>query len=181
MSYNSKSSKINKRSMYIKKNIDNSIPKNIMTLIYKWIDCYNSSSKERLANEIESEFENRINDGSRLTGGSVSRSYIHSFTECTKYQKEIFDWMSSLSDKDISYYSEKISHHLRMDQKYIISQVNNIRIDNKKSIFNLEKKEVSKNNKDEKKEEKEEKKEDKIEFKTDKNGKVLYGDAWDLC
>ena len=183
MSYNSQAnSKMAKKAMYLKQTMDSDIPQNIMRLINQWIDCYNDTIRERTKISMHYEFEEKINDTSYQTGTmKMSRSCKKSETERTKCEKDIFDWISSIyDDEKIDLYSTKLSEYMNINKDYIINQyVNPSRIKNKKNIFDPNYKKV-KESKVEAKNVKKEVKEEKKEYKTDANGKVLYGDAWDL-
>ena len=187
MSYNSQENK-NKKSMFLKKKIDFSIPQNIMSAISNWTDCYNSNIMEKTKIQMHYDFENKINDTSLMTSSKkMSKSSKRSETDKIKYEKDIFEWLYSLSDSDLNLYSEKIAEYMNMDKNSVIRRVNTIRIDNKKEVFvdkskisskvldNVEKEVKNVKNVKEVKDFKDEK-----EYKTDSNGKILYGDAWDL-
>jgi len=183
MSYNSQAnSKMAKKSMYLKKSIDSDIPQNIMRLVNQWIDCYNDTIRERTKISMHYEFEEKINDTSCQTGTmKMSRSGQKSETERMKCEKDIFNWISSIyDDEKVDLYSTKLSEYMNINKETIINQyVNQSRILNKQKPFNPNYKKLIKSS-EVKKDVKKEVKEEKKEYKTDANGKVLYGDAWDL-
>lgn len=187
MSYNSQENK-NKKSMFLKKKIDFSIPQNIMSAISNWTDCYNSNIMEKTKIQMHYDFENKINDTSLMTSSKkMSKSSKRSETDKIKYEKDIFEWLYSLSDSDLNLYSEKIAEYMNIDKNSVIRRVNTIRIDNKKEVF-VDKSKISskvldnveKEVKDVKDVKEVKNVKDEKEYKTDSNGKILYGDAWDL-
>ena len=180
MAHNSQS-KNSKSSMYLKKNIDNSFPNNITVALSNWIDCYNSNIREKTKIGMHYEFDNKINDTSIMTSKiQMSKSGKRSETERYKYEKEIFNWLATLNEQNLEFYSDKIHHYIKIDKKSIISQVNISRLENGKTPFDpnykLKKITTPVPKIESKPEEKEEKKEEVV----DKNGKVFYGDSWDL-
>jgi hypothetical protein len=127
-----------KASMYLKKNFDSDIPSNIMTTISMWIDCYNSNISEKTKIKGHYEFENRINDTQFMTSSvKMSSSAKKSENEKFKYEKDIFTWLSLQEDKDIDYFSTKISKLMAIDKTIIItSHVNQYRVNNNKKAYN---------------------------------------------
>ena len=104
MSYNSQNSKSWKKELFLKKKIDFSIPQNIMTLICKIIDCHNSNIMELTKIQMRYEVDDKLNDTSIATScQKMSSSARRSETERVKCEKEIFEWLSSLSEKDFHY------------------------------------------------------------------------------
>ncbi len=182
--YNSQSnSKMSKKSMYIKKTMDYSLPQNIIETLSKWVDCYNDTIMEKTKINMHLQFETRINDTDLLASSKkMSRSSKKSENERLKYEKEIFSWLSSMSDKDLDFYSDKICQYMKMEKDYMIKYyINPLRLENKQKAFDPNYKKDVKEVKDVVKTVvKKEPVEEKIEYKTDSNGKVLYGDAWDL-
>ena len=179
MSYNSnKNSKMSKKSMYIKKTMDYDIPQNIVIAISQWVDCYNDNIREKTKIHMHSVFEDSINDTNFATVSiKMSKSGKRSDNERYKYQKEIFEWLASMTDDNVDYYSDKLSDRMHIKKDMIIKNyVDPIRIQNKSNTFDPKYKEKStiKDIKDIKKTFV------KDEYKIDANGKVLYGDAWDL-
>ncbi len=177
MSYNTENNKkMSKKSMFIQKRMDNSIPNNIMTSIAHWIDCYNDTIKERTKIKMHMDFESKINDTDYTTSSiKMSRSGKKSESERMKYEKDIFGWLALMTDEDLDYYSDKISEHMKITKDLIIKNyVNTIRIEKKIKVFDPNYK-----SKKFEKDEKEIKKEDNKKPENT-NEKVLYGDAWDL-
>lgn len=127
-----------KASMYLKKNFDSDIPSNIMTLISMWIDCYNSTISEKTKIKGHFEFENKINDTEFMTSSiKMSSSGKRSENEKIKHEKEIFNWLSLQEDKDIDFFSTKISKLMLIDKNVIISaHVNHYRVANNKKAYN---------------------------------------------
>jgi hypothetical protein len=127
-----------KSSMYIKKNFDSDIPSNIMTSISMWIDCYNSNISEKTKIRGHYEFENRINDTEFATSSlKMSTSAKKSENEKFQHEKNIFTWLSLQEDKDIDYFSTKISKLMSIDKAVIISShVNQYRLNNNKKSYN---------------------------------------------
>jgi hypothetical protein len=127
-----------KASMYLKKSFDSDIPSNIMTSISMWIDCYNSNISEKTKIKGHYEFENRINDTEFMTASiKMSSSAKRSENEKFRHEKDIFTWLSLQEDKDIDYFSTKISKLMAIDKAIIIgSHVNNYRVSNNKKAYN---------------------------------------------
>jgi len=185
MSYNSQAnSKMAKKSIYIKKVVDYEIPQNIMISISQWIDCYNNNIREKTKIKMHSEFEEKINDCDISSSMKMSKSGKRSENERLKYEKDIFGWVSSMSDDKVDYFSEKLSEYMRISKDVIIkSYINIIRLENKSRPFdkNYKEKLILKVKPDSvKKEEQKIQISSNEEYKKDKNGKILYGDAWDL-
>lgn len=171
-----------KKSIYIKKKIDYDIPKNIMTMILSWIDCHNATIKETTEIGIEFEVDEKLNDTSIGTSMmKMSGSCKKNSKEMFNLENDIFNWICSFkNDKDIDFYCNKICNLMGFDKNHIIKKyVNSYRLSNKMKPFD-----PNYNKKNEvikeviKEENKEVKKDTKNEEK--KNGKVVYGDAWDL-
>ena len=179
-SYNSQAnSKMSKKSMYIKKSMDSDIPENIMRLINKWIDCYNYTIREIRKINSEYNFEESINDTSFMTAKmKMSRSCQKSENELFKYEKEIFECLTFMSDEKIDLYCEKLSQHMNISKDFIIkTYVNPNRFANKQKPFDPNYKKLKQSTSIQVKDTI---KKEVTEEKTDSNGKVLYGDAWDL-
>ena len=168
MSYNSQAGKSYKKSMYITKKIDFDLPQNIMSMVLRWIECYNSNIKEHVKISMHFEVDEKLNDtGIQTSRMKLSNSGKKADNEAYKLENDIFNWLGLQDDKNVDYYSQKLSNLMKIDKNYIIKcKVNNIRKINKLKDFDP---------KYNKKEEVKELKENK-EVKE----KVVYGDAWDL-
>lgn len=192
-----------KKSMFIKKTIDYTIPKNIMTLISKWIDCYNDTIMEKTKIKMHYDFESKINDTDLMASSKkMSNSSKRSENERIKYEKEIFIWLSMLSDTDLDFYSDKISVYMNMNKEMMIKNyINPIRIENKSfliptknSFIPIKSNTSSSSNKSKDSENYETSSSQNsvsknVSQNTSKNEnsqgnvsnvKILYGDAWDL-
>lgn len=197
-SYNSQiDNKMSKKSMFLKKRIDYDLPQNIMSMVSTWVDCYNSSINEKIKIQMHYQLDNKINDSSCLTSRmKASRSCKRSDTDSIKIQNDIFKWLAQMDDKNVDIYSEKLGSLMGWNKEYIIkTYVNNFRIMNRMKPFNPNYKTIKEDIvsradsesqrgdkvvETEKKVVKEEKEEEEKQYTVDKNGRVIYGDSWDM-
>jgi ribosomal protein L7Ae-like RNA K-turn-binding protein len=107
------------------KKFDESLPKTIQSKVNYFIDSYNSSISEIIEKADDAKFENSINDTSTFTKQSYSRSVMKSVTDMDKYYKEILEWMTKLSDKDVLYYVPRLENLLQI-KKNIMNDFSNI-------------------------------------------------------
>jgi hypothetical protein len=166
--------------MYIQKTMDSSFPPNIITAVSRWIDCYNDTIMEKTKINMHYDFDTKIDDTNLpVSSMKKSKSCKKSENESQIYEKEIFNWLASLNDENVDFYSDKLSKYMRISKESIIkNKVNVIRLQNKSDIFNsnffVKKEEKGKDNKDK------EEKDNKEEKKPQDTKKIVYGDAWDL-
>jgi hypothetical protein len=127
----------NSKNLYLKKSFDPEIPSNIMRLINTWIDSYNSNIIEKVKNSIDNQFEEKINDTSFAAGKTKeSKSSKKADNEMSKYEEEIFKWLSLSEDRDVDRFSTKISKFMDQTKNSVIVRVNSYRVLQKKKQFN---------------------------------------------
>ena len=127
-----------KKVMFLKKRIDYDLPQNIMTMVSMWIDCYNSTIREKTKSSMHYEFETRINDTDLMASSKkMSSSCKRTENDKIKIQNDIFKWLASMDDKNVDFYSVKLGDLMGMDKGYIIKMfVNNYRVMNRMKEFN---------------------------------------------
>lgn len=130
------------KKLKLAKKFDETLPKNIQSKVNYFIDSYNSSIGEIIDKSDDAKFENSINDTSTFTKQSYSRSAIKSVSDMDKYYKEILEWITKLTDKDVLYYIPRLENLLQVKKNVMNDFVNitgrnvyNKDKDNKKDVI----------------------------------------------